>query len=164
MKDETRDRSEFQWTKLFLLLALLILLAVVVVPNFRHARTTSPPPICLGNLVQIDAAKEQWALDNKKTNGTPLTSADIADILGYMKGSAMPVCPAGGVYSFGKIGKDPTCSLAAALGHTIRADQPEIQGNVDWTVLFPALAALSLVAVVLVRIFAYVRTSGAPPR
>jgi hypothetical protein len=73
---------------------------------------------CLVNLICIEAAKEQWARDNKKTNGSSLASADVNGVLAYMKNRAMPVCPQGGVYTFGKIGEKPTCSRAMP-GHSL---------------------------------------------
>jgi hypothetical protein len=115
MEDESTERSVFPWTTL-LLVVVLFLGAVIVVPNFRKARTTTGHSACIPNLKQIDAAKEQWALENKKSLGTRLTREDIAGALSFLKNSAMPVCPNGGVYTFRGIGEAPTCTFP---GHTL---------------------------------------------
>jgi septal ring factor EnvC (AmiA/AmiB activator) len=86
---------------------------------------TQPPPaaapdgdqrlmeICINHLRQIDAAKNQWALENNKTNGATPTAQDIAP---YLTNGNFPSCPAGGLYSINAIGEPPTCSLA---GHAL---------------------------------------------
>ena len=61
---------------------------------------------CINHLRQIDGAKQQWAIEKGKTNGSPVTAADIA---AYVKKDAFQ-CPSGGTYVVGAIGEDPTCS------------------------------------------------------
>ncbi len=68
---------------------------------------------CINNLRQIDGAKNEWALEKGKANGTPVTAADIAP---YLQGGALPKCPGGGTYTIGKIGEKPTCSIP---GHVL---------------------------------------------
>jgi hypothetical protein len=62
---------------------------------------------CINNLRQIDAAKEMWALANRKVNGDAVVDAEVDQ---YLVGGG-PRCPAGGTYTYGRIGEDPTCSL-----------------------------------------------------
>ena len=68
---------------------------------------------CINNLRQIDAAKQQWALENKKPRGALLTAADIAP---YLPNNTLPTCPAGGVYTLNPVGFAPICNIA---GHTL---------------------------------------------
>lgn len=68
---------------------------------------------CINNLRQIDGAKQQWALEKHKTPGAVPTPADLAP---FLPGGAMPVCPAGGVYSINAVGALPTCSVP---GHAL---------------------------------------------
>ncbi len=85
---------------------VLPMLAAIAIPNFVKARTTAQMNACVNNLRQIDGAKQQWALENKKeTTDTP-TAQDLAP---YLK--TQMVCPAGGVYTFNAVGKEPTCSI-----------------------------------------------------
>jgi hypothetical protein len=72
-----------------------------------------PTAACINNLRQLDAAKQQWALERQKTPGAMINPAEV---LTYIKGGQMPVCPAGGVYSWNAVGTAPTCSVA---GHTL---------------------------------------------
>ena len=85
----------------------------VVAANAPTANTATAAQIrwrnaCINNLRQIDAAKNQFALENKKTNGDAVTEADIKP---YLAGGNLPKCPAGGKYVIGKVGENPTCSI-----------------------------------------------------
>jgi hypothetical protein len=94
-----------EWFVLFLVLGLL---AAIAIPNFVNARTTACKGACIANLKQIDGAVMQWALEYKKTtNDVP----EMRGVVEYLKGSVLPVCPAGGSYHLGKtVGAPPTCS------------------------------------------------------
>ena len=72
----------------------------------------------------MDRAKEEWMLEHNKTNAV-VTLDDIRLYLvtygapnGYIKLDAkgnLPKCPAGGIYSIGKSGGAPTCSLGTTV-------------------------------------------------
>ena len=87
------------------------MLAAIAIPNFVKARATAQQNACINNLRQIEAAKNQWALENaKKSTDVPTQQ----DILPYLR--KWPVCPAGGTYTIGAVGEPPTCSVA---GHVL---------------------------------------------
>jgi hypothetical protein len=67
---------------------------------------------CMTNLRQIDAAKNEWALETGKAAGVVPTEQDL---LPYLTGGVFPVCPSGGVYSIGAIGTPPSCSIHGPL-------------------------------------------------
>ena len=73
------------------------------------ARNQAQINACINNLRQIDAAIQQWAVDNRKPQGTRAT---VADIIRYL-GGTMPPCPAGGVYNLGGVGVPTSCSFPA---------------------------------------------------
>jgi hypothetical protein len=85
---------------------MIPLLAAIAIPNFVKARTTAQMNACISNLRQIDGAKQQWALDNKKQDADTPKAQDLAP---YLKGQLM--CPAGGVYTFHAVSMKPTCSI-----------------------------------------------------
>lgn len=68
---------------------------------------------CLHQLRQIDGAKQQWALENRKPVGTQPTWDELA---AYLKDGVLPACPAGGSYTLNPVGMSPTCSLP---GHAL---------------------------------------------
>jgi regulator of replication initiation timing len=68
---------------------------------------------CINNLRQIDAAKQEWALENDATAGAIPTALEL---LPYLKDSIFPSCPAGGTYTINAVGVPPTCSIP---GHAL---------------------------------------------
>jgi RNA polymerase sigma factor (sigma-70 family) len=66
--------------------------------------------LCVGNLRDIDSAKQQWARENKKQITDTPTMKDLIPYIGQGSGLYMPVCPDGGDYTIGTVGEKPTCS------------------------------------------------------
>ncbi len=95
-----------------IVVGIIALLAVIAIPNFVRARSTSEKSSCLNNLREIDGAKQQWGLENNKLNAdTPISS----DLSVYLKHNIFPECPGGGAYTIGNLGELPLCNIA---GHT----------------------------------------------
>ena len=91
------------------------MLAAIAIPNFVKARATAQQNACINNLRMIDAAKQQWALEtNKRATDIPTKE----DLMPYLVGryGKFPVCPQGGTYTIGPVGKTPKCSIP---GHTL---------------------------------------------
>jgi len=71
---------------------------------------------CINNLRQIDAAKNQWALENNKPATAVPTEQDIAPYIKLDANGNIPVCPSGGTYTINAVGIPPTCSIP---GHVL---------------------------------------------
>ena len=84
------------------------LLMAIAIPNFVKARDTAQTNACINNLREIDAAKNQWALENKKLNTDIPTQSDVAH---YLKNGQFPSCPKNGVYTISTVGEPPRCSI-----------------------------------------------------
>jgi regulator of replication initiation timing len=68
---------------------------------------------CINHLRQIDAAKQQWALENDKiADAIP----PALELLPYLKDGIFPVCPSGGAYTINAVVVLPTCSIS---GHVL---------------------------------------------
>jgi len=113
MQTNTSRQSGFTLVEIMIVVAIIGLLAAIAIPNFVKARTTAQTNACIANLKQIDSAVQQWALENKKSAGTTVTTTDVAS---YLKGSVIPQCPASGTYAVTTISDSPTCTIG---GHTI---------------------------------------------
>jgi hypothetical protein len=76
--DENSKKSKACWGR-WIITGILIVVAVIVVwPSFIRARILATNNCCNCNLRQLDAAKQQWALENLKTNSdTVVTWKDV---------------------------------------------------------------------------------------
>ena len=92
---------------------LVPMMLAIAIPNFVKARETAQTNACINNLRQIDAAKQEWALENNKPSTDTPTQADLTHLKNnrYFKNGRFPTCPAGGTYTIGSVGEAPTCSI-----------------------------------------------------
>lgn len=91
-------------------------LLLVLYTSFSRARQTSQQNACIGNLRQMDSAKEQWAMENGKEDHDAVTTRDVN---AYIKGSMTPTCPGGGQYTYRVIGTNPTCNTVRPTSHRL---------------------------------------------
>jgi prepilin-type N-terminal cleavage/methylation domain-containing protein len=115
MKINSQRKSGFTLVEIMIVVAIIGLLAAIAIPNFVKARGTAQRNACINNLRQIDGAKEQWALENKKSAGTAVVDAEVE---AYIKGGA-PKCPGGGAYTYNAVDTAPECSLKTSAGHSL---------------------------------------------
>ena len=101
-----RNRQGFTLVEIMIVVAIIGMLAAIAIPSFMKARTTSQKNACINNLRQIEAGKEQWALETRQGTGA---TADTAAVNAYMK--APPSCPSGGTYSYFVIGSNALCTI-----------------------------------------------------
>jgi general secretion pathway protein G len=103
-------------------IALTVLAVGIVIPRFTHLFPCpmSQQNACINNLRQIDGAKTMWALENGKTNSAVVTEKEIKPYIKLDANGNLPKCPQGGIYTIGKIGEPPTCSLGKVKpGHVL---------------------------------------------
>jgi hypothetical protein len=95
----------------FLIFAIPIicLLLAIVIPNFIAARMVTSQNSCINLLRQIEGAKDLWMTEHHKTTNDTPTWADLRP---YLHDAVPLQCPNGGVYTIGKAGELPSCSIA----------------------------------------------------
>jgi hypothetical protein len=97
----------------FAMIFVVGMMVAVAAPNFIKARNNALSQHCRSNLRTIQSAKEVWALQNRKSDDSIPTEADLVGPGNQM--AALPVCNAGGVYSFNPVRENPSCSVHGAL-------------------------------------------------
>jgi prepilin-type N-terminal cleavage/methylation domain-containing protein len=114
MKISAVRKSGFTLVEIMIVVAIIGLLAAIAIPNFVKARQSSQINACIANLKQIEGAKANWAMENRKTNADTPGVADLYGATLYIKKE--PVCPASGTYAINAVDSAPTCTVA---GHAL---------------------------------------------
>lgn len=117
----SRNKKGFTLVEIMIVVLIIGILLAIAVPNFIKARETSRQKTCISNLRQVESAKEQWAMEEKKG---PTDTPSWSDLIGsdkYMKpnpntADGEPECPSGGTYTIGSVSENPTCDVS---GHSL---------------------------------------------
>ncbi|MBX3117645.1 MAG: prepilin-type N-terminal cleavage/methylation domain-containing protein [Fimbriimonadaceae bacterium] len=108
MKRIAKKNKGFTLVEIMIVVLIIGILLAIAVPNFLRARESSRTRSCIANLRQVEAGKEQWAMDNKKGATDTPVQGDLAPT--YIK--SWPACPSGGAYTIGDMSTNPVCSTA----------------------------------------------------
>jgi len=122
MKKTNASKRGFTLVEIMIVVAIIGLLAAIAIPNFVKARTTSQQNACINNLRLVDAAKQQWALEQRKqTTDTPDASGtDLQPYLGRGATGELPTCPVDPgnsfvtSYTINNVGTAPQCQILGA--------------------------------------------------
>jgi len=111
-------QAAFTLIEIMIVVNVLGVLLIIAIPRWIHARAQGQAKTCSKNLLVIDRAKQQWALDNKIPNNSStiptLDSTATTGLVGptkYIKST--PTCPLSStstVYTVGNINTDPSCA------------------------------------------------------
>lgn len=102
-------RKGFTIIEVMIVVVIIGLLLGIAIPNYLNARTRTQKTTCISNQIEIDTAKELWAIENRMAPGTAVTSADLWPT--YLRGPNFPICPSGGVYAIGVVNDSSSCSI-----------------------------------------------------
>src|ERR1041384_3800913 len=94
------DRSAFTLVEIMIVVAIIGLLAALAVPGFVKARKQSQGRRILNDVRQMDAAIDQWALENGKKDGDAIDTA-ASGAASYMKTTWPTQDLLGNDYSYG---------------------------------------------------------------
>jgi prepilin-type N-terminal cleavage/methylation domain-containing protein len=81
---KTSRKSGFTLIEIMIVVAIIGLLAAIAVPNYVKSRDNSRLNVIYNNLRVVEDAKEQWALETHKVNGTPVP--DLTTVSNYIRG------------------------------------------------------------------------------
>ncbi len=82
IKQLNKNRGGFTLVEIMIVVAIIALLAAIAVPGFLRARKRSQASRVINDLRLIDSAVDQYAIENNKTTGSAVYTADWTQ---YMK-------------------------------------------------------------------------------
>jgi prepilin-type N-terminal cleavage/methylation domain-containing protein len=112
-----KARRAFTLVEIMIVVLIIGILLAIAVPNFVKARESSRTKACIANLKQIEAAKQQWAMDFKQNSTDSPGFTDLVGSGKYISGTAAPTCPSGGTYDPQNVDTLATCSTGGT--HTL---------------------------------------------
>jgi competence protein ComGC len=95
--------------EVMIVVVIIGILLNIAMPNLVRAREQTRVKGCVKNLKQIDAAKQQWAMENKQPGTAVPLPANLYGTGLYLKSA--PQCPGGYTYTINAVDTEPTCSL-----------------------------------------------------
>jgi prepilin-type N-terminal cleavage/methylation domain-containing protein len=115
LKSHSVGLAGFTLVEIMIVILILAMLLAIVVPYYVKQRATAQANGCINNLIKIEAAANEFALECGKKTGDPINYP--TDLIAYIKPQAghIPPCPAGGVYQIASVGGYPTCSLGTTV-------------------------------------------------
>ncbi|MDB6125379.1 MAG: epsG [Pedosphaera sp.] len=117
MKMKVSRSSGFTLVEIMIVVAIIGLLATIAIPNFVRARLKAQQTACINNLRQIDAAKQEWALEAKAGAAVTPQLSNIQPYLGRGTAGTAPTCPADSAatsatsYAINDLQTAPTCLI-----------------------------------------------------
>lgn len=115
-----RHRSSgFTLIEIMIVISILGIILAIATTTWMRQRQISRWRVCQENLMKINGAKDQWAMDNNKGESEVPTWDDLAtdkDGQGsYLK--FRPVCPAEGAYTLNPMSLMATCDVLLPYNH-----------------------------------------------
>jgi prepilin-type N-terminal cleavage/methylation domain-containing protein len=87
LKQKTKRGAGFTLVEIMIVVAIIALLAAIAVPGFLRARKRSQASRVVNDLRLIDAAVDQYAIENNKTTGSRVNTYDW--VVYMKKGSSL---------------------------------------------------------------------------
>ena len=98
----------FTLVEIMIVVAIIGIIIAIAIPGFMRAREVSRATSCQENLIKIEGAVDQWAVEYDQKDGITVDWTGLVGKTLYLKKT--PKCRAGGLYPASlTVGITPTC-------------------------------------------------------
>jgi prepilin-type N-terminal cleavage/methylation domain-containing protein len=104
-----RPDAGFTLLEIMIVVGIIGIILAVAVPSWLKTRERAQRDICIENLLQIETAKQLWALETGAGTGAEPGDEDLVGPTLYLK--VFPLCPGGGEYDIMPIGEPAECTI-----------------------------------------------------
>jgi len=99
----------FTLVEIMIVVAIIGIIIAIAIPGFMRAREVSRSTACQENLIKIEGAVDQWAVERDKKDDDVVAWAGLVGKKLYLKKT--PKCRGNGTYTVPfKVGITPSCS------------------------------------------------------
>lgn len=99
----------FTLVEIMIVVAIIGIIIAIAIPGFMRAREVSRATSCQENLIKIEGAVDQWAVEYDKADGATVDWSDLVAKTLYLKKT--PRCRGGGSYTGTfTVGTTPSCT------------------------------------------------------
>ncbi len=103
-----KNKRAFTLMEILMVVTIIGLIAAIGVPVFLNAIQNSYTHAQNVNIAGVEAAKEQWALENNKTNGTSVVWSNISSYMSSSVTNLSSLTVNGTTITINKIGTPAT--------------------------------------------------------
>lgn len=107
----------FTLAEIMIVTAIIGILIAVAVPTWIRQRGRAQQRACQENMVKIDSAKHQWAMENRKHGDDSVALVLLYSSNGKSYLNYRPGCPSEGTYTLGTVGELTSCSTIDPFDH-----------------------------------------------
>jgi prepilin-type N-terminal cleavage/methylation domain-containing protein len=111
MRAQVISRSGFTLVEIMIVVAIIGLLVSMALPSWHRARENAQLNSIANNLRILEGAKQQWAMENKKSTTDSVSTTDLTT---YLKNNTLPQAVVGETYVTAAVA-DPVIANTSAV-------------------------------------------------